>query len=167
MGIGKLELFLDCMPERSTAMKWILLTVVILIAGWMAAVYFFNRSGNETVSLVTTDSLQAKQVSPISPKFDSVKAGADSVDTIQKNHLPLPKGSIDTKGVTPAEVVAFAKTQMGVPYLYGSTDPAESFDCSGFITFVFKHFNIAVPRSSSDFTYVGKEVSAVQAKAGD
>lgn len=148
-------------------MKWIILAVVVLIAGWMAAVYFFNSGRSEKVSLVTTDSLQAKQPLPADQKLDSVKAGANNLDTMQKNNLPLPKGGIDTKGVAPGEVVAFAKTQMGVPYLYGSTDPAKGFDCSGFITYVFNHFSIAVPRSSIDFTNVGKEVSAAQAKAGD
>ena len=89
------------------------------------------------------------------------------METIQQNPLPLPEGHIDTKGVRPQEVVAFAKTQLGVPYLYGSTNPAKGFDCSGFITYVFHHFDIAVPRSSIDFTNVGTEVSAAQAKPGD
>jgi cell wall-associated NlpC family hydrolase len=56
---------------------------------------------------------------------------------------------------------------MGVPYKYGSTDPREGFDCSGFITHVFNHFNINVPRSSIDFTNVKREIPAEQAKAGD
>jgi cell wall-associated NlpC family hydrolase len=41
------------------------------------------------------------------------------------------------------------------------------FDCSGFITYVFNHFGVAVPRSSIDFTNVGKAVSPEQAKPGD
>lgn len=32
---------------------------------------------------------------------------------------------------------------------------------------MFKHFGIVVPRSSIDFTNVGTEVSAAQAKTGD
>jgi cell wall-associated NlpC family hydrolase len=162
-----LELFLEEKLWRGTAMKWIILAVVILIAGWMATVFFFNRGSNERVSLVTTDTLQAKSPLPDSASVDSVKAGTNNVDTVQKKDLPLPKGGVDTKGVAPADVVAFAKKQIGVPYLYGSTDPAKGFDCSGFITYVFNHFGIAVPRSSIDFTNVGKEVSAAQAKAGD
>ena len=61
----------------------------------------------------------------------------------------------------------FAKTLIGVPYLYGSTDPAKGFDCSGFITYVFNHFDIQVPRSSIDFTNVGKEIPQTNAKRGD
>jgi cell wall-associated NlpC family hydrolase len=148
-------------------MKWIIGILVLLIVGWQAAVFLVNRKGDEKHSLVTTDSLQAKQpIATDSVKHDSIKAGGD-LDTIHKNHLPLPAGSIDTKGVQPKQVVDFAKTLIGVPYLYGSTDPAKGFDCSGFITYVFKHFNIIVPRSSIDFTNVGREVSAAQATEGD
>ena len=148
-------------------MKLIIGIIALLFVGWQAAVFFANHGKEETVSMVTTDSLQAKPALPDSARIDSAKVGPNDVDTLLKNHLPLPKGGIDTKGVHPGDVVAFAKTLMGVPYLYGSTDPAKGFDCSGFITHVFRHFDIVVPRSSIDFTNVGKEVSAVQAKAGD
>lgn len=74
---------------------------------------------------------------------------------------------INTGKTTPAELVAFARSLYGIPYLYASSDPDKGFDCSGFITYVFNHFGIAVPRSSVDFTLVGKEVRAANAKPGD
>ena len=76
----------------------------------------------------------------------------------------LPK---NISRVTPHELVAFAKTLIGIPYKYASTDPNIGFDCSGFITYVFKHFHIEVPRSSLDFTNLGKEVSLHNSKEGD
>ncbi len=77
------------------------------------------------------------------------------------------KGEIETGMITRDELVSFAKTQIGVPYLYASTDPSAGFDCSGFITYVFNHFNIAVPRSSIDFTNEGTEVDTSAALPGD
>lgn len=68
---------------------------------------------------------------------------------------------------SPAAIVVFAKTLEGIPYLYGSSDPYKGFDCSGFITYVFNHFNIEVPRSSIDFTHVGIEVKIPEAVEGD
>lgn len=146
-------------------MKWIIGILVLVFVGWKAAVFLVNQGNGEKATLNVTDSLQAKN-SFIHSTKDSVKTGGE-LDTVAKNNLSLPKGSIDTKGANPQQVVAFAKTLIGVPYLYGSTDPAKGFDCSGFITYVFKHFNIIVPRSSIDFTNVGKEVSAAQAREGD
>ena len=74
---------------------------------------------------------------------------------------------IETGKTTPQEIVAFANSLMGTPYRYGSIDPLVGFDCSGFITFVFSHYNIKVPRSSVDFTDVGKEIDVARAKPGD
>jgi cell wall-associated NlpC family hydrolase len=74
---------------------------------------------------------------------------------------------IETGKLQPAQLLAFAETLVGTTYLYGSTDPSKGFDCSGFITYVFNHFNIAVPRSSIDFTNIESEVPLSEAKPGD
>jgi len=74
---------------------------------------------------------------------------------------------INTGSVIPDSLVAFGKSLVGTPYLYASSDPAKGFDCSGFITYVFNHFGIAVPRSSVDFTDVGLEIPKDIASPGD
>ena len=78
-----------------------------------------------------------------------------------------PGTTIETKNINPKSVVDYAQTLIGIPYKYGSVDPKSGFDCSGFITYVFNHFDIAVPRSSIDFTDVGEEISREEAKPGD
>jgi lipoprotein Spr len=74
---------------------------------------------------------------------------------------------IETGKTTSAELVNFACSLAGTPYHYGSVDPKLGFDCSGYITYVFKHFNIHVPRTSVDFTPVQKPIPLQQAKVGD
>ena len=105
---------------------------------------------------------------------DTIRSTAAVKDTgiiVLPNNSPpirdtLP-GLIATGNIHPEAVVAFAESLMGTPYKYASTDPAVGFDCSGFITYVFNHFGIKVPRSSIDFTNVGKEVAVPEAKRGD
>ena len=75
--------------------------------------------------------------------------------------------SINTGDTRPAELIAFAKTLIDVPYKYASIDPSQGFDCSGFITYIFNHFDIAVPRSSVGFTNMGKTVDLQSARPGD
>jgi lipoprotein Spr len=91
-------------------------------------------------------------------KTDTAKKLADSVDHIN---------SISTGNVTSAQLISFARTLEGIPYKYGSTDPAKGFDCSGFITYVFNHFGIGVPRSSVDFTFMQRAISLKDVKPGD
>ena len=78
-----------------------------------------------------------------------------------------PNVTINTGNTTPAQLLAYAKTLKGIPYKYGSLKPEDGFDCSGFITYVFNHFGIAVPRSSVDFTYVNHEIPLKDARPGD
>jgi cell wall-associated NlpC family hydrolase len=93
----------------------------------------------------------------------SAKAGADT--SIRKDTIPA--GIIRTGKVKVDSVLSFAKSLLGTPYRYASTDPKVGFDCSGYITYVFNHFNIKVPRSSIEFANQGAAVPAEQAKKGD
>jgi cell wall-associated NlpC family hydrolase len=80
----------------------------------------------------------------------------------------IPRKSVVTPvKMEQSQLVSFAKTLIGVHYKYASTDPSYGFDCSGFISYVFNHFGITVPRSSVDFTNYGKEISLSDAKPGD
>jgi cell wall-associated NlpC family hydrolase len=87
-----------------------------------------------------------------------------SVVVIKKK---VPGRIIDTKNVSPDDVISFAETLIGIKYRYGSMDKQKGFDCSGFINYVFNHFNISVPRVSVDFTNAGEEVSLKDSKPGD
>lgn len=92
-----------------------------------------------------------------------------STINIANDTLVDPRSSqkINTGSTTPGELLEFAKTLIGIPYKYGSTDPNIGFDCSGFLTYTFNHFHIAVPRSSIDFTNTGKTIDLTTAKPGD
>jgi cell wall-associated NlpC family hydrolase len=81
--------------------------------------------------------------------------------------ISSPGSGIETKNVTPQAVVAFAQTLIGTPYKYASSDPKAGFDCSGFITYVFNHFDIAVPRSSRGFENIGENIPRTNARPGD
>ena len=79
----------------------------------------------------------------------------------------VPAVNIQTKNISANELVKFSETLLGVKYKYGSSDKKYGFDCSGFITYVFKGFDIKVPRISADFTNAGQEVLLKDSKRGD
>ena len=79
----------------------------------------------------------------------------------------IPARTINTKSVNPNDLVGFAKTLIGTKYKYGSAIKENGFDCSGFITYVFNHYNISVPRVSKDFTNAGTPVAIEKSKKGD
>lgn len=64
-------------------------------------------------------------------------------------------------------IIEFAKNYLGAPYRYASIDPLKGFDCSGFVHFVFKNFNIDLPHSSKAFKSIGADVKPEDFKVGD
>ncbi|MEO7922778.1 MAG: C40 family peptidase [Chitinophagaceae bacterium] len=117
------------------------------------------------VSCTGNDSKEKEQQAP----HNRSTIAPPGTDTMTPVKLPKQANAyvIATGSVHPDTLLAFARTLIGVPYLYASTDPANGFDCSGFINYVFNHFNIAVPRSSVDFTNIEKEVDIKEAGRGD
>jgi len=73
-------------------------------------------------------------------------------------------------GTTASEgaVVAEAQKYLGVPYLWGGTDPAKGLDCSGFTQLVYKNLGIDLPRTSSQQATSGQAVASLaDARPGD
>jgi hypothetical protein len=72
-------------------------------------------------------------------------------------------------GVTGEDVVAEAKKYLGVPYVWGGTDPQRGLDCSGLIQLVYKNLGYDIPRVSYQQATAGTEVRGglAAAKPGD
>ncbi|MGF6833023.1 cell wall-associated NlpC family hydrolase [Paenarthrobacter sp. TE4293] len=65
-------------------------------------------------------------------------------------------------------VVAAAKKYIGVPYVWGGTNPAVGMDCSGFVQRVFKDLGVELPRVVSDQMRKGTPVASLaEARPGD
>jgi cell wall-associated NlpC family hydrolase len=74
---------------------------------------------------------------------------------------------IETEKTKAEDCIKFAETLEGIKYTYGGSSIEKGFDCSGFVWYVFNHFNIKAPRTSERFTNAGKEVSIEDSKMGD
>lgn len=47
------------------------------------------------------------------------------------------------------DLVEYAKTFLGIPYIWGGADPSKGLDCSGFVQEVLKKFNFDPPGDQS------------------
>jgi cell wall-associated NlpC family hydrolase len=94
-----------------------------------------------------------------------------SFQSLQSQNTALPSASAKQVNSTPelnrTELVTFAKQYLGIPYRKDSYDPEKGFDCSGFVYYIFKKFNVTVPRSSSAYKSFGIALKPDKFKMGD
>ena len=71
-------------------------------------------------------------------------------------------------GVTGAQVVTDAENYLGVPYVYGGTDPKTGLDCSALVQRTYADLGVTLPRTSQEQATVGMPVASLaQAEPGD
>lgn len=79
-----------------------------------------------------------------------------------------PASPVLTGAATGNDVVEQAKKYIGVPYVWGGTDPAKGMDCSGFVQRVYRDLGIELPRVTWDQMTKGTPVASLaEAKPGD
>lgn len=69
-----------------------------------------------------------------------------------------PTGGPTTATGAGAAILQAGERYLGVPYLWGGTDPATGLDCSGFVQQVFGDLGTSLPRVSADQSRSGVEV---------
>jgi cell wall-associated NlpC family hydrolase len=62
--------------------------------------------------------------------------------------------------------VALARSQLGVPYVYGGASP-DGFDCSGLVMWVYGRLGISLPHNAAALFGVGRPVSLIHLRPGD
>jgi cell wall-associated NlpC family hydrolase len=74
-------------------------------------------------------------------------------------------GAAATSGRAPgkaaAQAIAYARQQIGKPYLWGGTGP-DAFDCSGLVQQAYAHAGVSIARTSQDQWATERHVSSPQ-----
>lgn len=78
----------------------------------------------------------------------------------------LPSRSASRTSDLGKRIVETSKKYLGSPYSYGGASP-KGFDCSGFTYYVYKQFDIDLPRSSAGQADVGKKIDKKDLQPGD
>ena len=104
---------------------------------------------------VSTDYITDKPAETTSRSSVTRTSNNDSTPNTAKEAASEPKV---TGNFTGADVVAYAKKYLGCKYVYGGSSPS-GFDCSGFTSYVYKHFGVSLSRTSSGQASNGRKVS--------
>ena len=120
--------------------------------GYVSSEYVSNKK------ITLTSRSSSSRTAKVSKKSTTKTTQTKSTE---KEEPVLSKGS-----ATGAEIVAYAKKYLGYKYVYGGSTPS-GFDCSGFTSYVYKHFGYSLSRSSVAQASNGKAVSKSELQAGD
>lgn len=75
-------------------------------------------------------------------------------------------GSDATASTKAEKVMAFARAQLGKPYVWGATGPS-SYDCSGLTQAAWKAAGVDIPRTTWDQVNVGTRIATADLQPGD
>ena len=110
-----------------------------------------------TENSVTTSDTENNSSTTVTKTNNSASTTAKTTNNTSTSSSSSSKGN---------EVVAYAKKYLGCKYVSGGNGPT-SFDCSGFTSYVYKHFGISLSRTSSGQRSNGKSVEKSNLQPGD
>ena len=81
---------------------------------------------------------------------------------------PLQVSFVDRATATAQDAIDQAMDLLGIRYRRGGSSPEVGFDCSGFVSHVFREgLGLVLPRSSKEMSRSGQEVSRDELRPGD
>jgi murein DD-endopeptidase / murein LD-carboxypeptidase len=124
--------------RKRIKVEYILLTVMIIFIGILIPDIHSQTSFSPKISFpVQNDSI-----------------ARDSVKVLAKREFVIDS------------VITFGKKFLGLRYKSGGSTPS-GFDCSGYVSYIFKKFGYTLPHSSSAMSTIGEKIDIKKAKPGD
>lgn len=140
----------------------------------------YDYSANEEYDVEKSDSIEAKDFFTdeinITPRDEIFVENSDTISVIDENtNLYSSIKSINNNEdnyINPNNnlrkvILQRAFSQIGLPYVWGSSCPWGSFDCSGLSTYAYKWIGYILPRTSYNQANIGKTIPLNEAQAGD
>ena len=118
-----------------------------------------SKRENETTKNETTQNETTKKETSSTTKNKETKTTTTAKTETKTSTSTTSK----TKG---EEIVAYAMQFLGKPYVYGGSSP-KGFDCSGFTSYVYRHFGYNLSRSASGQSSEGVKVAKKDLQPGD
>jgi cell wall-associated NlpC family hydrolase len=88
------------------------------------------------------------------------RSTTDILSTVILAGGPMASRPSSPSAPAASHVIGTAEQYIGVPYKWGGSSPAEGFDCSGYVRYVYGHQGVRLPRTSREQAAAGERVNA-------
>ncbi|WP_084106197.1 C40 family peptidase [Demequina sp. NBRC 110056] len=139
------------------------------VAADLAAVTATVTADDEADFDVATPEINVKEDPPPAPapaaaaqRSTTSNSNSGSSGSSGTKARPVAQSASVKAAISGSAIIAEAAKYVGTPYVSGGSSP-RGFDCSGFVSYVYKQFGISLPRSSGAYWNVGTRVSSPQA----
>ena len=133
------------------------------VQNYAANNYAASNSSSRAVQPAATTNNQAANSTSSTANTNN---NTQTQNTAAKASSKASSASSTTRTGSGSNVVSYAESLIGVPYVYGGTTPS-GFDCSGFVQYVYSHFGVNLPRTTTQQENCGTQIPVSQAQPGD
>jgi len=142
----------------------------LMITPAFADTYYTVKSGDCLWNIANKTGVTVGQIKTLNG-LDSnlIHPGQSLLITLEEREKPAPAasdGDVSRGTNRIEEILSFAKSYIGTPYLYGGESP-RGFDCSGFVPYVFKNYGIDLAHNAQEQFNQGAAISADVTRPGD
>ena len=141
-------------------------TVVEIIDDSWAKVEYNGKSGYVSNKYLSDSKTKVTSRSETPSKTTETSSNQNTESEPEPEPAPKEEASSKSSG-NASSVISYAKQYLGYRYVMGGTSPSTGFDCSGFTSYVYRHFGVSLSRTSSAQASNGTAVSRSNLQAGD
>ena len=135
-----------------------------------------KQKDDQKVALAEAESVKNKyatevkaiedQMAAEAARLQAARAQQATATIAQASNVAPSRGGQETTTATAAAVLAEAEKHLGKPYVWGAKGP-NTFDCSGFVQYVFRQVGISAPAPTYTQETLGTYVAKGQEQPGD
>ena len=145
-------------------------TMDVSASGWVNGTEVRMRAaaGTDSAIVRVTSFGESVEITGVAGEWYRVNAGGQS-GYIRSDYVELgvrETAAVPSAGGIGAQVVALAKQYLGVPYVWAGASPS-GFDCSGFVSYVYKSLGYQTNRTAADIYKNGVAVDKSTLEPGD
>lgn len=176
---------MSCLKNRKRAVSFILVVFAVLTFSLVTTV---SADESSSYGIITASALNVRQepsteahivstlpngtyvkVNWLQPGWANITYSDTIYGYVSLDYITIHAGEMPSRAAVSSQgqaVVEYAKQFLGTPYVYGGSSPS-GFDCSGFTSYVYRHFGITLNRVTTGQMQNGTWVAKNELQPGD